>query len=59
MKLIEYMLIVIACLTIATAHAGWLYLTPGFDYFGFRDREGVLHAWQADRARYDRRTHDY
>jgi hypothetical protein len=44
MKLIEYMLIVIACLTIATSRAGWLYLTPGFDYFGFRDREGVLHA---------------
>jgi hypothetical protein len=50
----------IAALMIATnAHAGWVYLVPGYDYFGFRDRDGVLHAWQADAARYNPRTHDY
>jgi hypothetical protein len=43
------LLIVLTALMIAmTAHASWLYLAPGYDYFGFRDREGVLHAWQAD-----------
>jgi hypothetical protein len=50
-------LTIIAALTIATnAAAGWLYLVPDFNYFGYRDREGVLHASQADAARYDSRT---
>jgi hypothetical protein len=47
-KKILTMLTAIAYLTIATANAGWLYLAPGFNYFGFRDRDGVLHAWQAE-----------
>ena len=34
-------------------------LLTGFDWFGFRDRTGVLHAWQSDAARYDWRTKDY
>jgi hypothetical protein len=43
----------------ATADAGWTYLNPGFDYFGFRDRNGVLHSFQADQARYNRARNDY
>jgi hypothetical protein len=43
----------------ATAHAGWLYLAPRFDYYGFRDSNGVLHSFQADAARYDQRSRDY
>jgi hypothetical protein len=49
----------IACLTIATANAGWIYLVPTFDWYGFRDSNGVLHSFQADAARYDQRTRDY
>jgi hypothetical protein len=41
----------------ATANAGWLHLAPSFDWYGYRDRSGVLHAWQADAARYE--TRDY
>jgi hypothetical protein len=49
-----------ALLTIATAaRAGWTYLVPGYDWFGYRDRNGVLHSFQADAARYDRSTNDY
>jgi hypothetical protein len=39
--------------------SAWTYLVPDFNYFGFRDTNGVLHAWQADQARYDRATRDY
>jgi hypothetical protein len=53
-------LIVIVCLMIATnAHAGWIYLVPDYNYFGFRDRNGVLHAWQGDQARYNNVPRDY
>jgi hypothetical protein len=54
-KKILIVLTTIAGLTIA----GLTYLNPGFDYFGCRDRSGVLHAWQADQARYDNVTRDY
>ena len=47
------LLIAIAALTITTADANWVYLTPGFDWYGYRDAYGVTHAWQADAARYD------
>jgi hypothetical protein len=46
-------------LTIATANAGWLYLIPNFDVYGYRDRSGVLHCFEADAARYDQRTRVY
>jgi hypothetical protein len=50
----------IACLLIASsAHAGWLYLVPGYDWFGYRDPSGVLHAWQAEKARYDQSSKVY
>jgi hypothetical protein len=52
-------LMIVFLVIVVNTHAGWLYLAPDFNYFGFRDREGVLHAWQADAARYDPRTHDY
>jgi hypothetical protein len=48
-----------ACLIIATAHAGWLYLVPDYTVYGFRDGAGVLHAFEADQARYDQRTRIY
>ena len=50
------LLIAIAALTITTADANWVYLTPGFDWYGYRDAYGVTHAWQADAARYDSET---
>jgi hypothetical protein len=54
------LLTAIACMTIATGNAGqWLYLAPTFDYYGYWDSNGVLHAWQADQARYDQRTNDF
>jgi hypothetical protein len=37
----------------------WIYLHPDFNAFGYRDRSGVLHAWQADAARYNQRTRLY
>jgi hypothetical protein len=49
----------VAYLTIATAQAGWIYLVPSFDVFGYRDRSGVLHAFQADQARFDQRMRIY
>jgi hypothetical protein len=44
---------------VETAHANWLYLNPGFGFYGYRDSYGVLRAWQADAARYDQRTRDF
>jgi hypothetical protein len=35
-------LIAIACLLIATAHAGWVYLVPDYNWFGYLDGRGVL-----------------
>jgi hypothetical protein len=52
-------LLAATALTITTAAAGWVYLVPGYDWYGFRDRDGVMHAWQADEARYDQRTRDF
>ena len=57
-KLPVYLLVVYAVI-ITTAHAGWTYLVPNYDWFGYRDRSGVLHAWQADEARYDPVTREY
>jgi hypothetical protein len=37
----------------------WTYLVPDFNWFGYRDGNGILHAWRADQARYDRQTRDY
>jgi hypothetical protein len=42
-----FILTTLACLTVATAQAGWIYLVPGYDLFGYRDRNGVLHVFQA------------
>jgi len=53
------LLTMIAALMIAPAHAGWVYLVPGYDLYGYRDREGVLHVFEADGARYDRSTNDF
>jgi len=54
------MFLILAALAIApTAHAGWLYLYPDANWYGFRDRAGVLHSFQADAARYDRATNDF
>ena len=54
------LLTILAGLAIATnATAGWTYLYPDYNWFGFRDREGVLHSFQADGARYNRARHDY
>ena len=53
------LLLTIDSLIIATAHAGWLYLVPDYNYFGYLDGRGVLHTFQADAARYDRATNDY
>ena len=46
-------LTMVAFLTITHATAGWVYLYPSFDWYGYRDQYGVLHAFQADGARYD------
>ena len=46
-------------MTVATANAGWLYLVPDYNWFGYRDRNGVLHVWRADQARYDSQTRDF
>ena len=53
------LLAVIAGLTIASADAGWVYFYPDFNWFGYRDRNGVLHSFQADQARYNNQTRDY
>jgi len=53
------LLTMFVALTIAPVHAGWVYLIPGYDLYGFRDREGVVHSFEADAARYDRRTNDF
>jgi hypothetical protein len=42
-----------------TCRADWIYLVPSYDYFGYRDSSGVLHAWQADGARYNNNTRVY
>jgi hypothetical protein len=42
-----------------TAYAGWIYLYPDCNWFGCRDRNGVMHSFQADAARYDRSRNDY
>jgi hypothetical protein len=43
----------------ATTSTAWTYLQPDYNYFGYRDSNGVLHAWQADQARYNSQTRDY
>lgn len=54
------LLTMLAALAIApTANAGWLYLVPDYTWFGYRDRAGVVHAAQADAARYNNVTRDY
>jgi hypothetical protein len=53
------LLTAIACLAVATANAGWLYLVPDYSVYGLRDQAGVLHCFQADQARYDQRTRVY
>jgi hypothetical protein len=50
---------IVSLIIATTAHAGWIYLYPDFNWFGYRDRSGVLHAWQADEARYNNVTRDY
>jgi len=52
-------LTIIVALTIAPVHAGWVYLVPGYDLFGGYDRNGVLHSFRADAARYNNVTRDY
>ena len=44
------LLTVIACMTVATANAGWLYLVPDYNWFGYRDRNGVLHVWRTGKG---------
>ena len=54
------LLMAVASLITATpAAAGWIYLYPDANWFGYRDRDGVLHSFQADAARYDRSTNDF
>jgi hypothetical protein len=38
---------------------GWQYLNPDYSIFGYRDRNGVLHTFQADMGRYNHSTNDY
>ena len=37
----------------------WTYLHPDYNWFGYRDGNGILHAWRADEARYNNVTKDY
>jgi hypothetical protein len=53
------LLMAIAALIATNVNAGWIYLAPDYHYFGFRDRDGVLHTFQADQARYNNVTRDY
>jgi hypothetical protein len=59
MKKLLILILALYVVVITTANAGWTYLAPNYDWFGYRDRSGVLHAWQADEARYDRSTKTY
>jgi hypothetical protein len=59
MKKLLTLLTIYVFVMIANTYAGWIYLVPGYDWFGYRGRDGVLHAWQADEARYDQATRVY
>jgi hypothetical protein len=59
MRLAALLTALIAILMIQIAHAEWQYLAPGFEWYGYRDREGVLHSFQPAEARYDSQTRDF
>jgi hypothetical protein len=43
----------------ATQQSSWTYMYPDFNYFGYRDGNGVLHSFRAEQARYNPSTKDY